>query len=137
MSRCKAEISIEILSNEFIEMVNDCQSEGGCGDRRSHRQHEMDAMAQRAMGGVLALLAPHVLCNGDGRCILGGWSLLRGREREREMWCCNRFPRSTLRILLQRGVSLALAGSEGGTDLLTSGEVTTSLEGVGAGALLV
>jgi hypothetical protein len=94
---------MEIAADVFVESVNDGQCEGGCGDQRSRRWCEMDTMAQRAVGGVLALFVLCALCNRDQGCVLGGRSLLRGREREREMWCCNRFPWSTFCVLLWRG----------------------------------
>jgi hypothetical protein len=62
---------------------------------------------------MFASFVPCALCNQNGRCILGGWSLLRGREREREMWCCNRFPWSTLCILLWRRGGFGLDGLRG------------------------
>jgi hypothetical protein len=103
MSGSEAKISVEILADGFVETVNDRWSEGGCGDQRSRRWSEMDATAQTAVGGVLASFMPHVLCKQDWGCVLGGRSPLKGRERERETWCCNRFPWSTLHILLWRG----------------------------------
>jgi hypothetical protein len=44
MHQGKTEISMEIAANVFVETVNDSWTKGRCGDWRSHRWHEMDAM---------------------------------------------------------------------------------------------